>query len=119
MGQREHIQVVPNFFKADIRAIHPVFFLMVNVETSQTRVDPINESFYSLVVLKEQEEERKKVQHTHSENHAPYDWMRPRKRPVRKCERRDDQKEEYNAVTAMPDIVSKITFVSRKIETET
>lgn len=97
VGDREHVQVVPDLLDTDVRAIDPVLLVHVDVERGKARVDPDEDLAHGLVLLEEDEQEEHLVEAAAAEDDAPDGRVGSGERPVGKGQDRDDEEEEDDA----------------------
>lgn len=112
VAQSEHVHMPPDALQRDVRTVHPVLLVHVDVEIGQARVEPYEDVPDRPVVLKEKKEECEEVEDAQSEDYAPDGGMGANEGAVRKRQHRYDQEEEDAAEHARPDVVLHIFRVS-------
>lgn len=97
MAGGEHVQMRPELFDADVRTVYAVLFVHVDSKIFKTGIEPQGHPFDGLVFLKQQKQQRQRVQDAQPENHPPDGRVGPDERPVGKRQQRHEHQKEYDA----------------------
>lgn len=97
VAQRKHVDVAPDPFERDVRAVDAVLAVHVDAEVRQLRVQEEEDVAGRRRVLEQQEQDGHQVEDAQAEHYAPYRGMGADEGAVGKREHGNDHEEEQAA----------------------